>query len=732
MIHIDRSKIQPPDEWKRKAALETERVKEFFSPDELSQIRWEFKEYLWAEIKSLLLDLFHNKCAYCETPIVRSGHVDHFRPKVEALEIVDKKIKSRAKGYYWLAYEWENLYPVCDWCSSIRGKRNYFPVVGARAQPFATGEELRKEKAVFLDPCHDRPELYLAYQMDGTVRSVLHPDPAERERYEGIDRAAVTIQHLGLNRDQLVHQRRQEAEYFRREVLILVAQLRETKKLDVELAQLTQATQPYAGMRRQILAQLGDELKGMLGGSLAEIEQKLPETVQPELDALKRRSDPATQTIITPQVVPSSRTGYIKSIEINNFKAIKNLKLNFREPQTGASWKMLLGENASGKSTALKAVALALMGEEYVKAHGGANNLLRRNAKSGFVRVLLSSDSEPIEFRFTKRKITFLTGAEGANLFLRAYGATRLLPREISPDAPSGHAKTTETTDEESKEVDNLFDPFVTLCDPESWLSNLDENGFNSAGLTLRDLVHLQVETPLTRNGKEVMLDIGDGPLSFEEQSAGYQAVLGLATDIMGGIPGSIHDKQQASGIVLLDEIDAHLHPRWKMEIVKSLRAAFTNIQFLVTTHEPLCLRGLQENEIALMTRESGQISVKDNLPSPAGLRVDQLLTSELFGLNSTIDPDVEAKFNEYYRLLAKRTLTPEEQIHRNKLKVELEPYGVLGYTRRDQLIYKVIDEYLAQDLITSSQQRRARLRKETKEKVANIWRRVNARGGVR
>jgi hypothetical protein len=131
MIYIDRSKVQPPDEWEKKAAMETERAKEFFSNEELSQTRFQFNPYLWEEIKPLLAELFDNKCAYCESPIVGfASHVEHFRPKIEALDIVDKKIKSRAKGYYWLTYEWDNLYLVCEICSRSMGKRNYFPVVG--------------------------------------------------------------------------------------------------------------------------------------------------------------------------------------------------------------------------------------------------------------------------------------------------------------------------------------------------------------------------------------------------------------------------------------------------------------------------------------------------------------------------------------------------------------------------------------------------------------------------
>ena len=76
-----------------------------------------------------------------------------------------------------------------------------------------------------------------------------------------------------------------------------------------------------------------------------------------------------------------------------------------------------------------------------------------------------------------------------------------------------------------------------------------------------------------------------------------------------------------ASGIVLLDEIDAHLHPRWKMRIVESLRATFSGMQFIVTTHEPLCLRGIKEQEVVVLRREGDDVRYIDDLPSPSDLR---------------------------------------------------------------------------------------------------------------
>ena len=219
--------------------------------------------------------------------------------------------------------------------------------------------------------------------------------------------------------------------------------------------------------------------------------------------------------------------------------------------------------------------------------------------------------------------------------------------------------------------------------------------------------------------------------VTLDELSAGYQSVVVLAVDIMAGVFGQARDLRFASGIVLIDELDAHLHPRWKMQIVSSLRRTFPGLQFIATTHEPLCLRGLKTGEIAVMRRENRTVKVIGDVPSPEGLRVDQLLTSPLFGLHSTVDPAADRDFQRYYQLLGKTVLTNEEERERQELSRRLTEAGILGtpvvgHTRRDQLIYDAVDRYLAKEPLLSADER-TQFREETKQKVASIWQDVLA-----
>ncbi len=147
---------------------------------------------------------------------------------------------------------------------------------------------------------------------------------------------------------------------------------------------------------------------------------------------------------------------------------------------------------------------------------------------------------------------------------------------------------------------------------------------------------------------------------TLEALSSGYQAVLALALDILSVLRRGWEDASSAEGIVLIDEIDAHLHPRWKMRIIQRLREVFPRLQFIATSHEPLTLRGLDRDEVAVLKRSlTGSVKIitaeTDDLPSPRHMTVGQLLTSDYFGLHSAEDLEVDMLFEEYYGLLAAR-----------------------------------------------------------------------------
>lgn len=158
------------------------------------------------------------------------------------------------------------------------------------------------------------------------------------------------------------------------------------------------------------------------------------------------------------------------------------------------------------------------------------------------------------------------------------------------------------------------------------------------------------------------------------------------------------------------------------MRVVESLRRAFRRVQFVVSTHDPLCLRGLENGEAVVLRRTShGRIYSVPDLPPIKGLRVDQLLTSEYFGLHSTMDPAIEQKYREQYRLLALRQPSARQEERIAQLRKELAPFDVPGVTRRERRLLEIIDKELAQTDREPDRQKRMAIRKGSDQMVADL-----------
>jgi hypothetical protein len=247
--------------------------------------------------------------------------------------------------------------------------------------------------------------------------------------------------------------------------------------------------------------------------------------------------------------------------------------------------------------------------------------------------------------------------------------------------------------------VDNLFDPLAAITDPTSWLMSLDDATFDDVASSIRRLLSLEETSRITRSrdADEVFVLHGKRREPLEELSEGYQSILVLACDVMRTVLSLWTSPDQAEGIVLIDELGAHLHPRWRMRIVGTLRDVLPRVQFVVTTHDPLCLRGLEDGEVIVVRRNpDGKVITISDLPAVKGLRVEQLLTSEHFGLGSTEDPEVDELFREYYVLRAKRRPTAVEQGRVAELEVRLGELSQLGTTERERLLLRSADEFIA------------------------------------
>jgi predicted ATP-binding protein involved in virulence len=139
--------------------------------------------------------------------------------------------------------------------------------------------------------------------------------------------------------------------------------------------------------------------------------------------------------------------------------------------------------------------------------------------------------------------------------------------------------------------------------------------------------------------------------LELSQLSAGEKMILSMVIDIAHRLTlanPSLENPIQGNGVVLIDEIDLHLHPQWQQTIVQALIATFPNIQFIITTHSPLVLSNISKEYINII--EDGQI--EHNLPNTFGKDANHIL-NQIFKTDERT-PDIKHKLQECSRLLDK------------------------------------------------------------------------------
>ena len=161
-----------------------------------------------------------------------------------------------------------------------------------------------------------------------------------------------------------------------------------------------------------------------------------------------------------------------------------------------------------------------------------------------------------------------------------------------------------------------------------------------------------------------------DGSLTFRELSEGEQQLLMVL--------GLLRFTQEDESLFLLDEPDTHLNPAWSLrylEFIKLVVGDQPNSHILMTTHDPLTIAGLTRSQVQVMQRDdgTGQISAKYAAEDPRGMGVAALLTSDIYGLRSTLDLETLNLLDKKRELSIKETLTPEERDQLAQLNQQLD-----------------------------------------------------------
>lgn len=410
---------------------------------------------------------------------------------------------------------------------------------------------------------------------------------------------------------------------------------------------------------------------------------------------------------------------YVKSVELVNIKGFDKLTFDFTRPdQTFHGWTVLVGGNASGKSTLLRAIALALVGpDDGRQLMVTPTGWLQINQSHGEVSLELSWDKTVDQFK-TKGGLpgsTFMAGVKwtadekGHTPEFRAIehrhpttGSKIRAPHRgpWDPNAPGwfcagyGPMRRLSGSSSESMRYSTaaagalsrfvtLFREDAALSESEVWLKLNHSRQLESRRPDLATLLsgvesllgdgllphgmkisRITVDHVYIKDGRGIelpMRDISDGCRSI------YATVLDLAhsmAEVYGtaGLFGP--DAQgrvvvQKPGVVLIDEIEAHLHPKWQREIPDWLKIHFPKVQFIVSTHSPLVAQAADPNGVFVLPSQDDLGRAARQLDSHEYdllrlRRAEKTLLGTAFGLKTTRSRWAQERIEKWKLLNAK------------------------------------------------------------------------------
>jgi predicted ATPase len=375
-------------------------------------------------------------------------------------------------------------------------------------------------------------------------------------------------------------------------------------------------------------------------------------------------------------------------LSLENIGPFEELELDFAE-----NWNVLLADNGCGKSTILRSIALALCGDDERAIRSGGR-LLRAGASSGSIRVRFGEDTfethllrESSHVRVAPRNVTPVQTGEWLVL---GFPAIRGVPaRESGPGSPSpGRGPVVEdvlplvTSDLDSR-LDDLTQWLLSSIYKETaggGLASFRRSRSSVAerffGVISRLGGGIELEfAGIDQETSEVLVHTPDGTIPMQSLSQGMNSVLtwtGCLISRLQEIEQMRSKRDGHAGLLLVDEIDAHLHPSWQRRIIDAARSEFSDVQFVVTTHSPLVVGTMSEGNLWRLTRgDEGEVDSESFPADFRGWRADQILTSRLFD-TSIRDPETEGLLERYAGLAVLDEPSPEQVTALRRIAKEL------------------------------------------------------------
>lgn len=386
---------------------------------------------------------------------------------------------------------------------------------------------------------------------------------------------------------------------------------------------------------------------------------------------------------------------YVRRIELHNIRGIDKLDLQFSEDsERFPPCALLIGKNGTGKSSILRSIILGLASDSEATAllaERFGSPFITQGERSGRISLWLEDaslgtlycvskeiekgpgDEEIIEDSTNRQQVS-----EQRSPFVVAFGAGR------SNEGPESSQRGYSIVDSTYM----LFDYEGTYVQPELTLRRLRDYVLEDEYPTILSQIKHALglsdshKLDLPKGGGVVVSGPQDTTeIPLHAWADGYRVTLNCILDIYAWAMranGAIDSTGQIHGVLLIDEIEQHLHPTMQRGIFKALKRLFPYLQILATTHSPLVLQGARTHEIISLHRNGSSIT-SASLGDYSGYSVEDLLTAEELFETPPYSQEIEQYRSEYRELVSKGSITKDERKRLEVLGRELAKLRVLS-----------------------------------------------------
>ena len=414
---------------------------------------------------------------------------------------------------------------------------------------------------------------------------------------------------------------------------------------------------------------------------------------------------------------------FIRKLEIADLKLFRDLKLSFvKDDGSPRMWTVIVGENGLGKTSLLRAIALAAVGPERgnqladvaslpdrrrptakptVAAtlsvlRGGAEAELRSRVEVPPGINLLRGDSrwfnlrdQAVDLPADPIRTAQAMRDPGPDWFVAGYGVSRQLPLPGAGPEPSdrllgrleplfdkGAMVATGFADQLEPELSRGYAKLLQAALSRLWpVAKCYEASANRQGWSL------EIED-LGRGANRFTVRVGNQyiPMPATWLSQGYQAMIAWIADLIGQ-QVLVHDAAvplaQMQGLVLVDELDLFVHPTWQLKLVPILKKAFPRIQFVVTTHSPMVLPGLGRDEVPILEPDQAGNIVANVPPASPQLLTGSEIYDLFFGVHELYPTEAARALRQFALLAGDPHRDDEEEAQVQTARAALEEAGV-------------------------------------------------------